>query len=160
MIHRLAEEKDFSAVYGLYMDTTSNPYLTYDPMPEEDFRPVYNDLLRTGTLYVVEDEKEIISTYRLIPKTARQEHTLYLGSFTVKTSLQGKGFGSKILAQILNGAAAKGKIRVELTVDIHNAPAIALYKKCGFEIEGKVRKSYKLSSTNEYRDEYLMAWVQ
>ena len=42
-------------------------------------------------------------------------------------------------------------------MDVSNAGAIALYKKMGFEIEGIVRNSYKLSSTNKFYDEYLMA---
>ena len=74
--------------------------------------------------------------------------------------MQGQGLGSKILAHIKSFCAANGKSRIELTVDINNAGAIALYKKMGFDVEGIVRKSYKLSSTNQYYDEYLMAVLQ
>jgi len=51
------------------------------------------------------------------------------------------------------------KTRIELTVDVDNIAAIGLYKKAGFETEGTLRQSYKLSRTNQYYDEYLMAVI-
>ena len=60
-----------------------------------------------------------------------------------------------------NGAAPKdqGKTRIELTVDIENKPAIKLYEKIGFVIEGRVRNSYKRFPENRYLDEYLMGLI-
>ena len=157
MIYRLASHRDFESIYDLYMEESANPYLTYDPMSKQDFTSIYNQLLKTETIFVVENEREIIATYRLIPKTDRQAHTIYLGSFTIKKDFQGKGFGKKILEYIKAYASERHKIRIELTVDINNAGAIALYKKTGFEVEGLIKKSYRLSTTNDYYDEYLMA---
>ena len=157
MIYRLASHRDFESIYDLYMEESANPYLTYDPMSKQDFTSIYNQLLKTETVFVVENEREIIATYRLIPKTDRQAHTIYLGSFTIKKDFQGKGFGKKILEYIKLYASEQHKIRIELTVDINNAGAIALYKKTGFEVEGLIKKSYRLSTTNDYYDEYLMA---
>lgn len=156
MIHRLASPEDFDSIYDLYMEESANPYLTYDPMAKLEFTAIYNQLLKTETVFVVEDESEIIATYRLIPKTDRQAHTVYLGGFTIKKEWQGKGYGAKILLHIKAYAIEQGKKRIELTVDINNAGAIALYKKTGFEIEGQIRKSYRRSDTNKYYDEYLM----
>ena len=125
----------------MYMEESANPYLTYDPMNREDFTKIYNRLLQTETVFVAETEGSIIATYRLIPKTDRQAHTVYLGSFTIKKDFQGKGFGKKIMEDIKANASTQHKVRIELTVDINNAAAIALYKKAGFDIEGRVRKS-------------------
>ena len=36
---------------------------------------------------------------------------------------------------------------------------IALYKKIGFEIEGRIRNSYRLSATEQFYDEYLMGLI-
>jgi putative acetyltransferase len=47
--------------------------------------------------------------------------------------------------------------RVELRVYVDNAPAIALYKKFGFEIEGTHRRM--ASRNDEYVDGYSMARV-
>jgi RimJ/RimL family protein N-acetyltransferase len=157
MIHRLASQQDFESIYDMYMEESANPYLTYDPMSKDDFSKIYNGLLKTETVFVAENEGTIISTYRLIPKTDRQAHTVYLGSFTIKKDFQGKGFGKGILDDIKTFASKQGKVRIELTVDINNTAAIALYKKAGFDTEGRVRKSYALAATNEFYDEYLMA---
>jgi RimJ/RimL family protein N-acetyltransferase len=159
LTYRPATEADFNAVYDLYMDETSNIYLTYDPMSKKDFLPIYHKVLATNTMYVAELDKEVIATYRLIPKTDRQAATIYLGGFSVKPSLKGKGIGTKILTHIKNEAAQQGKKRIELTVDIVNEPAINLYKKVGFETEGHIRMSYKRSDTGEYYDEYLMGLI-
>ena len=157
MIHRPASSQDFERIYDLYMDESANPYLTYNPMSKQDFTGIYNILLETETVFVVENEGTIIATYRLIPKTDRQAHTVYLGSFTIKKDFQGKGFGKKILEYIKVYASEQHKIRIELTVDIDNMSAIALYKKSGFDVEGQVRKSYRRTDPNVYYDEYLMA---
>ena len=159
MVHRLAIANDFDAVYDLYMDEYANAYLTYDPMSKEEFKPIYQSVVSTQTLYVVEENGEVIATYRLIPKTDRQQHTVYLGGFTIKDTSRGKGLGSQILSAIKQQCEENKKIRIELTVDVDNIAAIGLYKKAGFETEGIVRKSYKLSSTNRFYDEYLMAYI-
>ena len=157
MNHRAATEHDFDQVYDLYMDEQLNPYLTYDWMPKEKFHPLYEDLLQTGTLFVVEDGNGFLGTYRLIPKTYRQAHIIYLGSFGLKRTAQGRGLGTQILADIKQKALADGRKRIELTVDQRNLPAIGLYLKMGFVIEGVVRKNFFLRATSEYYDEYLMA---
>ena len=159
MLHRLANTKDFNAVYDMYMDDYANAYLTYDPMSKETFQPIYESLLKTDTLYVVENDGEVMATYRLIPKTDRQQYTIYLGGITIKDTSRGKGFGSQILSSIQQRCHENNKVRIELTVDVDNMPAISLYKKMGFVIEGTVRKSYKRSSSNRFYDEYLMAYI-
>ncbi len=157
--HQLATEKDFREIYEMYMDKSSNKFLTYDTMSSENFKSIYNELIRTNTLYIVKDGDETIATYRLIPKTDRQSHICYLGGFTIKPNMQGKGFGKQILSDIKKNAQAAGKIRIELTVSLDNMAAIALYEKTGFLVEGVVKKNYKLGSTGHYYDEYLMALV-
>ncbi|MEO5564765.1 MAG: GNAT family N-acetyltransferase [Chitinophagaceae bacterium] len=159
MTHRLGSEKDRNAVYDLYMDETGNPYLTYDHMEAKDFIPIYDEVLKTGTLYVTEDNEEIIATYRLIPKSNRQAHIIYLGGFTIKKTLQGKGLGKQILEHIKKTVLPNGKTRIELTVDVNNSGAIALYTKTGFVTEGRIKNSYKRGDTNEYYDELLMAVI-
>jgi RimJ/RimL family protein N-acetyltransferase len=159
MTHRLASTEDFDNIYDFYMEDSANPYLTFDPMEKKDFSDVYSKLLKTATLFIVEQDGQAVATYRLIPKTDRQAHTFYLGGFTIKKSFQGRGFGTNILGDLKTMALRQGKIRIELTVDINNSTAITLYKKAGFVQEGLVKKSYKRSDTNLYYDEFLMAAI-
>ena len=157
--YRLASQRDLDAVYELYMNENANPFLTYDPMEMEEFKTIYNELLSSNTLFVAELKNEVIGTFRLVRKTHRQSDTVYLGGFAVKASQKGKGFGKAMLDHIKNEASGQGIKRIELTVDLHNKAAINLYEKAGFEKEGYIRKSYKLQSTGEYYDEYLMGLI-
>src|SRR5687767_7931840 len=97
---RQAERRDFDVVYDLYMDQDSNPFLTYDPMGKADFQKIFDSLLPTATLYVAASRNEVIATWRLIPKTDRQQHTVYLGGFSIKSSWKGKGIGTRVLQHI------------------------------------------------------------
>ena len=159
LTRKLATTNDIEPVFQLYMDPQSNPYLTYDSMDLESFRKIFNEIIPTQTLYVVEREGEIVGTYRLIRKTHRQRHTWYLGGFAIDSKLKGQGIGTKVLEDIKKFAPGEGIRRIELTVDINNHNAIALYKKAGFEIEGVVRKSYMTSKSDDLFDEYLMAMI-
>ena len=153
---RLALDRDMDTIYELYMDESSNLYLTYDPISKNNFEKIYDDVSSTNTLYVAEMGDKVIGSYRLIPKTYRQAHTIYLGGFVIDRSMKGKGIGTQILNHIRSESARQGKKRIELTVDIANEAAIKLYKKIGFVIEGHIRHSYKRSPENHYLDEYLM----
>jgi putative acetyltransferase len=157
--YRLASLNDFDAIYQMYMDDESNPFLTYDLIEREDFKVIYEELLSTDTLFIVDLNNESMGTYRLIRKTFRQAGTVYLGGFAIKSSHKGQGLGTKMLNHIKDDAASKGIKRIELTVSVSNEPAIKLYKKTGFEIEGYIRMSYKLKSTGQYYDEYLMGLI-
>lgn len=157
MQHRLATANDLDFIYAIYMDEHSNPYLTYDFMEKEDFEKIYTELLATKTLFVAEGGGRSLGTYRIIPKHYRQAHTVYLGSFGIPHSLQGKGYGFRILEDIKGLVKQNGQSRIELTVDVTNLAAIHLYKKAGFETEGIIRHSYKLASTGKFYDEFLMA---
>jgi L-phenylalanine/L-methionine N-acetyltransferase len=157
MHHRLATLSDYDFIYRIYMDDTGNKYLTYDPMDKAAFMPIYEDLLASQTLYVVEEDGRLIGTYRLIPKHYRQAHTVYLGSLGIDPFFKGKGNGFAILEEMKENVRREGRSRIELTVDLDNDAAVHLYKKAGFVIEGVVRHSYKLRTTNQFYDEYLMA---
>jgi RimJ/RimL family protein N-acetyltransferase len=59
------------------------------------------------------------------------------------------------MEEALNWARTAGITKVELEVFPHNAPAIALYRKLGFEEEGKLRKRYLIGG--HHVDAVLMA---
>jgi L-phenylalanine/L-methionine N-acetyltransferase len=159
LTYRLASDEDFEPVYDLYMDKISNRFLTYDLMGKADFKRVFDEMLATKTLFVVFMGNEMVASYRLILKTHRQAGTVYLGGFVIKDSYRGKGFAIQILRHIKKESKRNGIKRIELTVNVDNEAAIGLYKKFGFETEGITKMSYRLNSTSEYYDEYLMALI-
>lgn len=54
----------------------------------------------------------------------------------------GRGIGRRLLDAVLDYADNwLGLIRLELSVNVDNAPALRLYERAGFEIEGRERQS-------------------
>ena len=71
---------------------------------------------------------------------------------------RGRGVGSALLAGAVDWARHVGVEKIELSVYPDNAPAIALYRKFGFEEEGRLRGHSK--KRTGYRDEVLMGlWL-
>jgi putative acetyltransferase len=84
-------------------------------------------------------------------------HVAELG-MSVSREWRGRGVGSSLVAEAFRWAAWAGVEKVSLTVYPHNEAARALYRKFGFEEEGRLigqsRKSYG------YEDEIVMArWL-
>ena len=71
-------------------------------------------------------------------------------------SAQRRGVGSALMAAMCDYADRwAGALRLELTVFVDNEPAIALYRKFGFEIEG-THRAYAMRD-GRYVDAYAMA---
>ena len=84
-------------------------------------------------------------------------HVATLGMFVI-ADRRSKGIGSALMTEAIRWARSHAVLRIELTVYPHNEAAIALYRKFGFNVEGRLvrhaRKSYG------YEDEILMAvWL-
>jgi putative acetyltransferase len=85
----------------------------------------------------------------------RRRHVAGMG-IAVAASAQGQGVGSALMAALLDWADNWAQIlRIELTVFSDNAPAIALYRKFGFEHEG-THRAYALRD-GVYGDVHAMA---
>lgn len=65
---------------------------------------------------------------------------------TLYRSFWGLGIGSVLLGELLGAAKAAGYEQAELEVVSANAPALALYRKLGFETVGTIPRALK------YRD--------
>ena len=85
----------------------------------------------------------------------RRRHCGSIG-MAVHDALQGQGVGSALMAAMIDLADNwLGLHRIELTVYVDNAPAIHLYEKFGFVIEGTAR-AFALRG-GEYVDAHTMA---
>jgi putative acetyltransferase len=131
------------------------------PMPNEDLwharltescAPGKPDLLLTAEL-----DGEVVGSCGLHPASPqlRRRHALHLG-ISVAPSAHRRGVGSALMAAMCDYADKwAGALRMELTVYVDNTPAIALYRKFGFEVEGTLR-AYALRD-GVYEDVYTMA---
>ncbi|MFL8936791.1 GNAT family N-acetyltransferase [Rossellomorea oryzaecorticis] len=68
---------------------------------------------------------------------------------------RGQGAGTLLFQAVEEWAVIHGISRLELTAVTRNTPGIALYKKCGFQVEGTKRNS--LIINGDYHDEYYMS---
>src|SRR5918994_1299336 len=102
-------------------------------------------------------EDEVIGEISLhtSPTRWRMRHVGSIG-MAVRDDWQGRGIGTVLMEAALDLADNWLNLtRVELTVYVDNAPAIALYEKFGFEIEGTHRRF--AFRDGEYVDGYSMA---
>jgi putative acetyltransferase len=108
------------------------------------------------TLLVVCVDGVVVGEAALIRnKQPRLSHAASIG-IMLHDDWQGRGIGSKLFAAILDVADNwLGLRRLELDVYTDNAPAIALYKKFGFQIEALERQDAFRDGT--YADSYAMA---
>jgi len=81
-------------------------------------------------------------------------HIAYIATGVLK-DFRGRGIGNRLFTELLSWAKTNNLKRLELTVMAHNAAAIALYQKYGFEIEGTKKQSMFVNG--EYVDEFYMA---
>jgi L-phenylalanine/L-methionine N-acetyltransferase len=89
------------------------------------------------------------------PTRWRMRHVGGIG-MAVRDDWQGEGVGTALMEAALDLADNWLNLRrIELTVYVDNAPAIALYEKFGFEVEG-IHCHFALRN-GEYVDAYSMA---
>jgi diamine N-acetyltransferase len=78
-----------------------------------------------------------------------------LGIFIGNSEHRGKGYGQEAMHQVLSHAFRNLNLnRVFLDVLADNTPAIKLYEKCGFAVEGRLRSH--VFKNGSYRDLLVM----
>lgn len=108
-----------------------------------------------STILIVEDNGEIIGYAMAIGgQLSKNKHTASIVLGVVQHHV-GRGIGSNLMQSIEEWAVENDVTRLELTTMVHNEPALALYKKIGFEVEGLKRQSFIIDGTSV--DEYYLA---
>ncbi len=111
---------------------------------------------KTDLPLVAETQGEVVGSAGLHPASAqiRRRHAWMLG-ISVLPQAQRRGVGTALMQALCDYADNwLGALRLELSVYTDNAPAIALYRKFNFEIEG-TQKAYALRN-GQYVDSHLM----
>ncbi len=82
-------------------------------------------------------------------------HAAELGMMVSK-DWRGQGIGTALMERAITWAKGTGVLkRIELKVYVRNAPALRLYKKFGFQVEG--RRERAVMEDGEWVDDYIMA---
>jgi putative acetyltransferase len=93
-----------------------------------------------------------------MPPSLRRRHVAAIG-MGVKTSARGQGIGTSLLRAAVELCDNWANIsRIELEVYTDNVSAIALYRKCGFVIEGTCHR-YALRA-GAFVDVHIMARIK
>ncbi len=139
------------------MDPEVNPYLLYEMMEEETFRPIFEDLIKHEVLFLYKTGLENIGMCKLVRQKYRNEHIMYLGGLAIHPDYFRKGFGRKMMHEIIDFCRNIAVTRIELSVAVHNEKAIQLYESVGFTKEGVLKNYTYLKSKDQFIDEILMS---
>lgn len=104
--------------------------------------------------YVAVNGDEVIGWADIAPPHDIALHVGSLGMGVIKEQ-RGKGLGAELLENVVRDAWAHGFKRLELEVYDDNEPAIHLYEKHGYVLEG--RKKYARYIDGVYQDILIMA---
>jgi len=108
-------------------------------------------------LIAINDNNEVVGWCDISPLDRPVfEHVGSLG-IAITKAYRGQGIGEQLLTQALDLAKARGLTRIELTVREHNIPAIRLYEKKGFVIEGIHRNAVRIDGV--YENHVFMALI-
>jgi putative acetyltransferase len=157
---RKAEPSDAEAIWKCY--TAPMVVRNTLQLPYRGLESVRELLIKSGegqyTLVAVVD-REVVGVIGMHTSSRpRVNHRGEIGMM-VRDDWQGKGVGKAMMQAVVDLADKWLNLsRIELTVFTDNEPAIALYRKFGFEIEGELRK-YAFRD-GEFVDAYAMARVK
>lgn len=158
---REANRNDAEQLASVMNNAEASGNMLFDPgeriislQPFADFLEVTNRKEKSK-VFVAYENKRILG-YLIVQNEAsrRVSHRAYL-VIGVHSDARGKGIGTSLFHHTLIWANEVNLRRLELTVIADNKPAIALYQKMGFEIEGIKRDS--LIINGHYVDEYYMS---
>jgi RimJ/RimL family protein N-acetyltransferase len=172
--HRLKDGRDVVVRNAIADDATaimemvsgifrSSPYLLTEP---DEFNVTLDQekswiegfvKSANGVLLVTECEGQLVGILDFQGGHRRRiAHSGTIGT-SVRSEFRGKGVGSLLMTALIEWAKSTGKVeRLDLLVFADNAQAIALYKKMGFQEEGRKRRGIRLAD-GRYMDELMMA---
>jgi putative acetyltransferase len=156
---RRAEPNDYEAVYKILAGpkavwgTLQLPYPSVEQWRKRMAEP------REGlySLVACVENDEVVGQLGMqtFPNHPRRKHVGYIG-MAVRDDWQGKGVGTALMEAAIDLAENWLNLtRLELEVFVDNTPAIKLYEKWGFKIEGTL-VDYAFRD-GEYVDTYMMA---
>ena len=163
LVIRRARPDDAAAIARMMDDPAVYAGLMQMPFASvETHRARLAEALTPGKLdlsLVAERAGEVVGSAGLHPvgPAVRRRHAMMLG-ISVIPEAQRQGVGAALMQAMCDYADRwMGVLRIELTVYTDNEPAIALYRKFGFQVEG-CHRGYALRD-GRYVDAFAMARI-
>jgi L-phenylalanine/L-methionine N-acetyltransferase len=161
IIVRAARLSDYAAICETMSQPLAQAMTLQLPLPTEELWKKRLENFPDGDfLFVAELDGRVVGNLGLhaAHKSLRRRHVGALG-MSVHDAFVRRGIGLALMQTALNHADNWLQYtRLELQVYTDNAPAIALYHRCGFEIEGTHRRH--AFRNGEYVDSLTMARIK
>jgi RimJ/RimL family protein N-acetyltransferase len=164
---RAAKPSDAAALVAHLKELAAEPGINIPLAPDEvtltvaDEREILEDLEDNdrAAMFVAVGDGAIVGelTVKGISPRRAVKHVATLG-MSVKQTWRGRGVGLALMNAAIEWARAAGFTRLELNVYARNAPAIRLYQRCGFAIEGTRKRFIREGDT--YLDDLVMARLE
>ncbi len=121
----------------------------FEAPPLEESRRFMGLLIEAGLPFVVALSGGKVTGWCDIARRSDREIFRHVGvlGMGVVSSHRGRGIGTALINTTLDSAWQAGLSRVELTVYATNEPAILLYEKAGFTLEGRARNAARLDGS-------------
>jgi len=159
VVIREAGERDLQAIIDVWNSVAAEKkhLLTerITDLQQSWFRQTIKE--KSGLWAVSEIDEKIVGACNLMPRGAghvgKTQHVVELG-MAILSRYRGIGIGNAMMNFMIDWANEKRYEKISLSVFSTNEPAISLYKKYGFEIEGVKKKEFKIE--DQYVDEVCM----
>ncbi len=161
---REAQPDDAKALLAFVRQTLADPGLDVPLQPDEfDLSVEEEENILAGyvasdnsIMLLAEVDGSVVGQLGLRGSRRRAlRHAAELG-MTVSREWRDRGIGTALMERAVVWARGGGVLkRIELRVYVRNAPALHLYQKFGFLIEG--RRQRAVWQDNEWVDDYIMA---
>lgn len=133
------------------------PGATYVFAPDTSYQDAFAYWFAPGvTLYLAEDDGQVIGMYKLIPNQRDLGGHVANASFMVSPSCSGKGAGRAMGLHCLREAKKAGYLAMQFNFVVStNKAAVSLWQKLGFSIVGTLPKAF-LHKSLGFVDAYVM----
>ncbi len=155
LIIRPARTEDEGALAVLNR-TTWTPLAEVAPRPAAD-AGVFDERHTPDQFHLALLDGRVVGYVRVVPPTplASNRHVRQIQGLAVDTAARGRGIGVALVEEACRVAREQGARRITLRVLGHNAPARALYERCGFVVEGTLTEEFLIGDA--FVDDIWMA---
>jgi ribosomal protein S18 acetylase RimI-like enzyme len=153
---RRATEADFEAMWPIFQAVVATGS-TYVFAPETSREEAFAYWLGPGIRsYVATVEGRVVGMYKIVPNQRDLGSHVANASFMVDPGFGGRGVGREMGLHCLREAREAGFLAMQFNFVVStNEPAVALWKKLGFEIVGTLPKAFRHRQLGDV-DAYVM----